>query len=52
MTSINLIIKNYLDPERVAMLDSISLKAKMVVEGYIIGQVKVHIMDLALSLQT
>ena len=30
--------KKYLDPERVAMLDSISLKAKMVVEGYIIGQ--------------
>ena len=30
--------KKYLDPEKVAMLDSISLKAKMVVEGYIIGQ--------------
>jgi len=32
--------KKYLNPERVAMLDSISLKAKMVVEGYIIGQHK------------
>ena len=30
--------KKYLQPEMVAMLDSISMRAKMVVEGYIIGQ--------------
>ena len=30
--------KKYLQPETVAMLDSMALKAKLVVEGYIIGQ--------------
>ena len=30
--------KKYLQPEMVAMLDSISMRAKLVVEGYIIGQ--------------
>ena len=36
MTSLNK--KKYLQPETVAMLDSMALRAKLVVEGYIIGQ--------------